>query len=290
MSVDPIVALESLGYTQREAAFLYLVAVHSGYFLRRQFDYFIDRNRGGIVLRFLEKGRINGHIRFLDSRHGRQTYHLVFKPIYRLLGIPDSQNRHVKGDAEVRARLMKLDYVLENNRDHYLATDAEKLWFFAESRHLDSHLYMTNNRTLYPELRSMPISLEDRTSPSNSLVRCAFIDEGLVTAEKFERVLLVVAPVLSALRHFEMVYVASSGHNFEDAASIFWKKFRRATQASQPPLAADWRNTPRTFLPQYELLRPHFATLLLRFHYPPIRRLERRCSLERSHPQAGVAQ
>ena len=31
LTVDPIVALESLGYTERESAFLYLVAVHSGY-------------------------------------------------------------------------------------------------------------------------------------------------------------------------------------------------------------------------------------------------------------------
>jgi hypothetical protein len=35
--------LESVGYTEREAAFLYLVAVHSGYFLRRQYSHFIQR-------------------------------------------------------------------------------------------------------------------------------------------------------------------------------------------------------------------------------------------------------
>ena len=55
MPGDPIPALESLGYTDREAAFLYLAAAHSGYFLRRQFDYFTDRNKGSIVMRFLEK-------------------------------------------------------------------------------------------------------------------------------------------------------------------------------------------------------------------------------------------
>ena len=42
--------------------FLYLVAVHSGYFLRRQFDYFIDRNKGAMVMRFLEKARRAGHV------------------------------------------------------------------------------------------------------------------------------------------------------------------------------------------------------------------------------------
>jgi hypothetical protein len=286
MTIDPIVSLESLGYTQREAAFLYLVAIHSGYFLRRQFDYFIDRNRGGIVARFLEKGRINGHIRFLDSRHGRQVYHLTFKPIYRLLGIPDSQNQRVKGDAEVRARLIKLDYVLENNRDHYLATDAEKLQFFSAVRRLDSQFYMTTNGTLYPELRSMPISLVDRTSPSTSLVRCAFIDEGLLTTAKFDRVISAVAPTLAALRHFELVYVASSDHKFKDAATIFWKKFRAPAEV-QSLLATDWRNPTRSFSVEHATLRPRFVTLLLRFNYPPLRRLEQRCSVECSSQESG---
>src|SRR5258708_6514436 len=158
MTTDPIVALESLGYTQREASFLYLVAVHSGYFLRRQFDYFIDRNRGGIVSRFLEKARLNGHVQFLDSRHGRQVYHLFYKPIYRLAGNPNSQNRRVKGDADVRARLMKLDYVLENDQEHYLASDEEKLRFFAEVRGIDPRRFTTPNDALRPELHSMPIS------------------------------------------------------------------------------------------------------------------------------------
>jgi hypothetical protein len=34
---DPIPELQKLGYTEREAAFLYLVGIHSGYFLRRQY-------------------------------------------------------------------------------------------------------------------------------------------------------------------------------------------------------------------------------------------------------------
>ena len=34
---DPIRELRKFGYTERESAFLYLVGVNSGYFLRRQF-------------------------------------------------------------------------------------------------------------------------------------------------------------------------------------------------------------------------------------------------------------
>jgi hypothetical protein len=278
MNIDPIVALESLDYTRREASFLYLVAVHSGYFLRRQFDYFIDRHRGGTVSRFLEKARLNGHVQYLDSRHGRQVYHLFYKPIYRLAGNPDSQNRRVKGDADVRARLMKLDYVLENNEDHYLGNDEEKIDFFSQACNIDPRIFTTGNRALRQEVQSMPVSLVDRMSPSSTLVRFAFIDEELLTTAKFRRVLSGIAPLLAALEHFELVYVATSEHNFEDAATIFWRQFPRTPPIVQQPLATDWRKISREAAPVPLTLRPQFVTLLLGFHYPSLQRNDLRCS------------
>ena len=38
---ERIARLEELGYTEREAAFLVLAALHSGYFLRRQYQEFL---------------------------------------------------------------------------------------------------------------------------------------------------------------------------------------------------------------------------------------------------------
>jgi hypothetical protein len=40
---DPIAGLQKFGYTERKAAFLYLVGMHSGSFLRRQLLTFIER-------------------------------------------------------------------------------------------------------------------------------------------------------------------------------------------------------------------------------------------------------
>jgi hypothetical protein len=278
MAIDPITALQSLGYTQREASFVYLVAVHSGYFLRRQFDYFIDRHRGGIVSRFLEKVRLNGHVQLLDSRHGRQVYHLFHKPLYRLTGDANSQSRRVKGDADVRTRLMKLDYVLENDQDHYLPSDEEKLRFFTDMRGINAGIFTTNSGALYPELHFMLISLADRTRPATSLMRCAFIDEGLLTTAKFRRILSAIAPLLGSVGQFELIYVGTSDHNFEEAASIFWQKFSRGPQTQQPPLQPDWRIAPSNPVKNSGRFDPKFVTLLLRFHYPPLARNELRCS------------
>ncbi len=273
MTVDPVVALESLGYTEREASFLYLVAVHSGYFLRRQFDYFINRNKGSIVMRFLEKARVAGHIQLLDTTHRRQVYHLFYKPIYRLVGAPNSQNRRVKGDADVRARLMKLDYVLENDLEHYLENNEEKLEYFAKLRGIDSQIFTTDD-ALRAEIQSTLISVVDRTQPATSLVRFICVDEGMLTITKFQRVLTAMSALLRAVAYFELIYVATSHHNFREAATLFRKEFAVGSERWQQVLDPDWQNISlnRPVPPVH--LRPQFTTLLLRFSYPSLQRNE----------------
>ena len=44
--------LQSLGYPQQDAAFLTLAAVHSGYFLRRQYEAFISAPEAGRLIAF----------------------------------------------------------------------------------------------------------------------------------------------------------------------------------------------------------------------------------------------
>ncbi len=280
MTIDPIVAIESLGYTEREAAFLYLVAVHSGYFLRRQFDYFIDRNKGAIVMRFLEKARIAGHIEFLDYKQGWHVYHLFSRAIYRLIGDVESQNRRRKGDAQVRARLMTLDYVLENNRDHYLESEAERIRFFEQDRRLATDLFTGEDRRLHPLLASFPFSLTDLTRPTQSPVRVAFIDEGLATIERFLRFLSVAEPLLCALETFELIYVGSSDFNFQAAKVAFWKRFSTTPSRS---LGLFDEAVPSVTRRSTARVHARFTTFLLGYSYPKLQRSEVLGSIEGSH-------
>jgi hypothetical protein len=130
---DPIGIIEYFGYTEREASFLYLVAVHSGYFLRRQFDSFIDLKSGAIAQHFLLKAKRSGHIAALDFGQQRHVYHLCHKDFYRVLEDPDSQNRRRKSDGEIKLRLMALDYVLLHLADNFLESREAKAQFFTES-------------------------------------------------------------------------------------------------------------------------------------------------------------
>ena len=277
MTVDPIVALQSFGYTEREASFLYLVAVHSGYFLRRQFDYFIDRQKGAIAQSFLEKARVAGHIEIIDYGEARHVYHLFSKPIYRLLGNAESQNRRRKGDGLIRARLIALDYVLENDGDHFLESDDERVHFFADVRRTPPEFFSSRHGKLFPALATFPISVADRTAPGSSLVRFLFADEALLTAEKFYRFLSVAERLLRALGTFELVYASNSAHNFSDVEANFRERFAVASPAKQNLLGVDWRLDSRAQeardLPP---LHAQFSTLLLHSYYPRIRRNESR--------------
>lgn len=271
MTADPIVALESLGYTDREAAFLYQVAVHSGYFLRRQFDYFTDRNKGSIVMRFLEKGRAAGHIESLDYKQGWHVYHLCSRSMYRMVGNPESQLRRKKGDAQVRARLMALDYVLENEDGHFLGTDADRTRFFAKNRRIAPELFTDSDGCLDPLLASFPISLSDRARPAQSSVRFAFIDEGLSTIEKFLRFLSAADPLLRAVGSFEVVYVSVSDFHFEAAKAAFWNRFAKVSSPSPRLFDEDVR--PVAAQPRVTL-QPRFTTMLLGYSYPVLQRSE----------------
>lgn len=57
---ERIKALQCFGYDAHEACFLCIAALHSGYFLRRQFLLFINGTKGWKDVAFLNKLRLNG--------------------------------------------------------------------------------------------------------------------------------------------------------------------------------------------------------------------------------------
>lgn len=272
---DPIPALQSLGYTDREAAFLYLAAVHSGYFLRRQFDYFIDRNKGSIVMNFVKKATAAGHIEAFEYKQGWRVYHLCSRSIYRLADDPESQLRRRKGDTHIRARLMALDYVLENENDHYLASEADRVRFFEHVRRISPAHFTDSQRRLHPLLSAFPIALADRERPAQSLVRFAFLDEGLFSIGKLVRFLGEADSLLRALGNFEMIYVALSDFNFRAARDAFRSRFFRASSRSARLFEDDVR--PRS-LDHRPPLQAQLTTLLFAHSYPTILRSEARGS------------
>ncbi len=225
MNDDPIPFIEELGYTAREATFLYAVGMHSGYFLRRQFDAYIGRVKGAISQHFLNKAERRGHIRALDYGQNRKVFHLYWKPIYRLLGDEDSQHRRVKGDLQVKIRLMTLDYVLRDTQEHFLETEKSKVEFFTRSCGFSADVLPVGG----PKSRYFPdhflVSTLQQPGQNLPTIRFAFMDEGLFSLRKFGRFVLQHERLFRALGRFTIVYVADSQRNFAAASKYLAHRF-----------------------------------------------------------------
>ena len=232
---DLVSVLQSIGYTEREAAFLYLVAVHSGYFLRRQYCRWIGRERGAIAHQFLRKARAFGHVRAIACGEGHQIYHLTARSVYEVLDLDDSPNRRLKGDAQIKRRLMMLDFVLDHLGDIFLKDEQAKLDYFTETLSIDREFLPKSSgsgKHFFDDGFPILIGSTDSNVPN---LRFTFFDEGQSTTKRFERFLHDYAKLFSQLTQFELIYAATEPKSFARARAIFEKRFPR-TCGSEPVL------------------------------------------------------
>lgn len=124
--------LAYFGYTPRQAHFLTLVALHGGYFLRRQYVQFTDVGHGLAAVRFLAKAAAHDHIRQLPyGRHGAM-FHLCARPVYAALGQEHNRNRRSAEWIAVVRKLMTLDFVLTQSASQFWATEEDKTTLLRE--------------------------------------------------------------------------------------------------------------------------------------------------------------
>ena len=221
---DPTLDFVHLGYTQREAAFLYLVGSGSGYFLARQYARFLQRKPGALIQQFLNKATLRGDVEPLDYRQRRLVYHLKSRTIYRLLGDEESQNRRAKGDQQIKTKLMILDYVLDHVGQPFACSAATKSQFLREFAVLD-----------IPETLISPDRFPLFVSPdagSRSKLRFTYFDHGTSTIKPFVRNLCSQRALFDRIGHFELVYVAQSARNHSTAVGVFGRLFPTSEIAS----------------------------------------------------------
>lgn len=221
MEYDPIQSLEAIGYVQREASFLYLVAVHSGYFLRRQYHYFTQRAGGKMATRFLRKTMRHGHVQIIECGQRRHIYHLTAKPVYAALGLAGSQHRRIKSDAYIKSRLMVLDFMLDHLDADILFTEAAKVDFFTTQCDVKLELLPQSyvGRPLYFS-EGFPILVSRIGVP-----RFTFFDEGQVSSSRFENFLEQYQPLFSALGASKMIYLSDTEANMRRAMAAFERCF-----------------------------------------------------------------
>src|ERR1700680_3846264 len=94
--------IQALGYSREEAQFLRLVALHSGYFVRRQFLRAAECRRGKRDQDFVDELLARGHACREIFREDRHLFRLQSKVLYEALGDEDNRNRREHPPSTVR--------------------------------------------------------------------------------------------------------------------------------------------------------------------------------------------
>src|SRR5438034_4496234 len=96
--------LSSLGYTEDEARFLYLVSTHSGYFSMRQFLQFTGTKSGDKSMAFSQKLLGKGHATARSFLRNGLVYHLFSRIVYRAIDRENLRNRRAHSLEHIRTR------------------------------------------------------------------------------------------------------------------------------------------------------------------------------------------
>jgi hypothetical protein len=248
-------AIQRFGYTEREAAFLCLAALHGGYFLRRQYAAFLQCQRGGNVERLLEKGVLRGHIRVHQSANQTQICHVGARPFFTAIGEEGNRNQRWRQPYTVKVKLMGLDFVLAHQQHHYLASEAEKLDYFVGTlglnpSYLPQRIYGSrhggNFATRY-FIDKFPLFLSGASSPPSPVVGFCYVDGSVGKASGFYTYLLQYKDLFARLDNFGIIYMAADERMFPKAERIFARVSGNGTEAVTVPRNRD-----------IERLREHF--------------------------------
>ena len=222
---ERVQALTRYGYTEREAAFLCLAALHGGYFLRRQYCFFLNKEVGGTAHAMIEKALARNHVKVSTYERSAHVYHLCRRPFYEALGQGDNRNRRERQPLTIKNRLMGFDFVLAHPQREFLATEQDKLACFNRTLGIAvSSLPTKEYRS--PKTGSVTVRYFVDKSPiflsgAPAVVSFCFVDEGAASLSGFETYLQQYSRLFTALSRFEVIYVAGSEALFQPAAQAF---------------------------------------------------------------------
>lgn len=219
---ERIARLREMHYTDREARFLLLAALHSGVFVMRQYTAYAGITFGAVTDQFVNKAATRRHIKPFPTRNRTLVYQ-VCKPVFIAIGEPDNRNRRMKQVDLTRLRLMGLDFVLRNQEHRYLATETEKLEYFTplagSTVSFPARVYTSNitgGQTTRFFVEKYPIY--DRP-PGTAIT---FLDEDSITA--FESFLDRYMALLCTIPQPEIIFVTTNSAMIPNAQRAFVTK------------------------------------------------------------------
>jgi hypothetical protein len=229
MPQEQIETIVSLGYTETEARFLYVVATHSGYFTLRQFLGFSGAHRGKRSTGFAQKLLRNGHATVRDYMGTGCVFHLFSRLVYGRIEKDNLRNRRRHSFDYIRTRLVLLDFVLENLEHGYLESEGDKVRLFCESLSvpkevLPARVYEGGPGS-HPTVRyfvdKFPLYLAAPVSGAPAMVTFTYVDSGTARFADFRAHLTAYQGLFQHLKAFRLLYVAPRPASFRLAEERF---------------------------------------------------------------------
>ena len=121
-------ALESFGWTGREAEWIALVCLHSGVFTRDQIRDWLGIHRH-TARRFVQD-ILDRRLGAEDALEGRRVCRIAARAVYRALGAENIRHRRIASPVVLMRRLLSLDYVIGHASQAWLPTEPEKVAAF----------------------------------------------------------------------------------------------------------------------------------------------------------------
>ena len=226
---DQIERIKELGYTESEASFLYLVAIHSGYFTLGQFRAFTGTGYGKRPTSFAHKLTERGHAAARDYLRRGFVFHLFSRTVYGQIEKDNLRNRRKHSFDFIRTRLVLLDFVLANQKLAYFESEQDKVSFFCEKLRLSKDILPARIYDGGPGSRpavryfvdKFPLFLAPPSPGSSPVVTFTFVDSGSATVSDFATHLRAYQALLRQLGTFRFVYIAPKEAPFRRAEERF---------------------------------------------------------------------
>ena len=242
---DRAAQLATFGWTDREAEWIALVALHSGAFTRAQWRHYFDDAHRETAGRFV-RALIEKQLAIEDERPifpgGARAVLLTGKPIYRALGIPDVRHRRSKAATTqvLMRRLLSLDYIIERPTFGWLPTEADKVHRFEalglDRRTFPYRLYGPDGTPQTPRYFAfkLPIAVDDQAATF------VYVNSGQTTDSELRAWGAAHAPLWAALRArtfaVQVVGVGAGAEAADRAAPVltYWTQDGDGTGVDNP--------------------------------------------------------
>jgi hypothetical protein len=229
LPLEHIERIREMGYTDIESRFLYIVAIHSGYFTLRQFLNFVGARRGPRSARFSRKVVRRGHVRLRDYLGTGGVFQLFSNTFYAQIEKDNLRDGHRHSFDLIRTRLLLLDFVLANQDLDYLETEQDKVNLFMEKLHigkefLPARIYdgpAGGPPTVRYFVDRFPLFLAPPLPGAPPVVTFSFVDSGPRAVRSLVTHLRAYQSLFRQLARFRFLYIAGKEVFFRRAEERF---------------------------------------------------------------------